>query len=475
MDIRELTECVYTVPRHGNMRVPVRIYASERLLSCMRQDKSIQQAINVAGLPGIRKASLMMPDAHQGYGFSIGGVAAMDPQKGVVSPGGVGFDINCGVRIMRTGLLKTDLSDGKKEALINAIFTRVPVGVGRSSELRLTDAELDDILRTGSRWALGKGMAISSDIQRTESSGCMEDADPDTVSRKAKSRGARQLGTLGAGNHFIEIQTSQRIFDSETAEALHITQEGEILLMIHCGSRGLGHQVCSDYIRAIEDAFPDIVDSLPERDLVYAPIQSKIGQDYYKAMCCAMNFAWCNRQIITHQVRLALKDVFPEAEPELIYDVSHNNVKPEHHILDGSDSLVWIHRKGATRAFPPGHPDLCQEYQKTGQPVIIPGSMGTASYILVGTQKAMDETFGTICHGAGRVMSRKKASQTFVADQVVEDLQQKGVLIKAGSMKGIVDESPGVYKDIDEVIDVCQKSGIARPIVRLLPLGVIKG
>jgi tRNA-splicing ligase RtcB (3'-phosphate/5'-hydroxy nucleic acid ligase) len=471
---KKITENIYTVEKYGSMNVPVKIFASQKLISKMEQDKCINQGINVAALPGIKGASLMMPDAHQGYGFSIGGVAALDEHDGCISPGGVGFDINCGMRVMTTNLKYEQIKE-KIDELLDGIYQKIPVGVGKDSDIRLTHEELDEVLKNGAAWAVEKGFGKKSDLLVTEENGYMSDADPTKVSPRAKKRGKAQLGTLGAGNHFIEIQCVENILDEATAKTFGFTEKDQVVVMIHSGSRGLGHQVCTDYLRRIEEEYPELVAALPEKDLAYAPIKSDLAQDYYKAMCCAMNFAWANRQIMMVRVKEAFLEVFKEAELNLLYDMSHNNAKKENHIIDGEKQNVWVHRKGAARAFGPDSPDIPDQYKKTGQPVLIPGSMGTASYILAGTKKAMTETFGTTCHGAGRLMSRKAASQKFTVDEVEHELEAQGIHIKAGSKRGIVNEAPKVYKDVDEVVRVCHETGIAKLVVKLRPLGVIKG
>ncbi len=467
----------YTIAKQGDMKVPLKIFASEKLMEHMKNDKCIQQGINVAtSLPGILGKSLMMPDAHQGYGFSIGGVAAMDCETGCISPGGIGFDINCGVRLLTSNLTKEDV-EPKIKALLEALFKHVPPGVGGQSLLKLTDEEMDDVLREGAVWAVKKGYGNQEDLDHCEENGSMKGADPDKITTRAKARGRKQLGTLGAGNHFLEIQLVDDIKDEETAKTFGITTKGQVVVMIHCGSRGLGHQVCSDYLRKMEDSFPEIMASLPEKDLIYAPAQSDIAKDYFAGMCAAANFAWANRHIIGHQVRVAFDEVFGKGKVELhtLYDVAHNIAKLEEHLIDGEKKKVYVHRKGATRAFPPHHPDVPKAFQETGQPIILPGSMGTSSYILVGTQKAMQESFGSTAHGAGRLMSRKEANDTWRGEDVKNDLEKRKIYIKAASWKGISEEAPGVYKDVDEVVKVTHDAGIGNIVARVVPLGVVKG
>ncbi|MFH1400544.1 MAG: RtcB family protein [Nanoarchaeota archaeon] len=477
MDIIKIRECVYDIPKFGKMNVPVRIYANEKLLEKMKDDKSMQQGINVACMPGIYGRSIMMADAHQGYGFSIGGVAAFDAKDGCISPGGIGYDINCGVRLLRTTMTREQILP-KIEPLLNALFELIPCGVGRDSELRLTDAELDDVLRDGAQWALSKGYGTQLDIDHCEESGKIAAANPGKVSHRAKARGRKQLGTLGAGNHFVEVQFVDAIHDEKAAAAMGITKTGQAMIMIHCGSRGLGHQVCSDYLRTMEEAFPDIVRELPEKELIYAPAQSKVAQDYFAAMCASANFAWANRHMIGHQVRAAFDRVFGSGTSSMIttvYDVAHNMAKLEEYTIEGKKRQVYVHRKGATRAFGPGRAEICEDYRAIGQPVIIPGSMGTSSWVLVGTEGNMEETFGSTAHGAGRAMSRHESIRRFEGKQVKEELLAKNIHIKAASWKGISEEAPGAYKEVDDVIEVTATAGIGKPVAQLRPIGVIKG
>ncbi|MFH1073235.1 MAG: RtcB family protein [Nanoarchaeota archaeon] len=475
MNIKKINDYTFLIEKEGKMLVPVRIFASEKLLKKMQEDNSIQQGINVATLPGIYRESIMLPDAHQGYGFSIGGVAAIDAETGVISPGGVGFDINCGVRLLTTNLTREEVLPKIKQ-LLDSFFKNVPCGTGRESDIRLSDDELNDVLNNGAEFAVRKGFGTKEDLEYCEEGGKITYADAMKVSQKAKSRGRKQLGTLGAGNHFLEVQFVNEIFDEKTAKAFHITKKDQVCVMIHCGSRGLGHQVCSDFLRLMEDAYPDIMASLPEKDLIYAPAQSQLAKDYFKAMCAAANFAWANRHIIGHQVRKSFTEVFGEkAELKTVYDVAHNIAKLEEYEIEGKMRKIYVHRKGATRAFGPGRPEIPKAYQKTGQPILIPGSMGTASYVLVGTDKAIHETFGSTAHGAGRMMSRHSAIQQFRGEDVKSDLEKQSIFIKAASWKGIAEESPGAYKDIDEVVKVSHEAGIGNLVVRLRPIGVVKG
>ncbi len=471
--IKKIQEYVYEVEKQGKMRVPVRIFASEKILEKLKEDKSLEQGMNVATLPGILGASLMMPDAHQGYGCPVGGVAAFDAENGLISPGVIGFDVNCGVRLLRTNLMKEDVEVKIKE-LLELLFKKVPSGVGEGSKIKLTKQELDEVLTIGAKWALEKGLALEEDLEYSEENGTMPGADPKEVSNKAKERGKDQLGTLGAGNHFLEIQYVDQIYHEDAAEAMKL-KKGQIVVMIHCGSRGLGHQVCSDFIRIMEEENPKLADSLVDRNLIYAPAESEVSKRYFKAMCAAANFAWCNRQIIAHNVREAFKEIFPKSKVEQIYDIAHNIAKLEEHKVDGEMKKVYLHRKGATRAFPPGSLVIPKKYRKFGQPIMIPGSMGTASYVLVGSEKAMELSFGSTAHGAGRVMSRNKAKELFRGEKVKADLEKQNIYIKAASWKGISEEAPLVYKDVDEVVKISDKVGIGKAVARFKPLGVVKG
>ncbi len=472
--LRKIEEDVYQIDKEGCMNVPVKIFASEKLLKKIKEDDSIQQGVNVACMPGIYKQSIMLSDAHQGYGFSIGGVAAFDIEKGCISPGGVGFDINCGVRLLISNLTKKEVEKKIKE-LINVLFASVPSGVGSESSIRLSDDELNEVLNTGLKWTLKNNYATKEDLERCEENGSMETADASKISPRAKKRGRKQLGTLGAGNHFLEVQYVDDVFDEKVAKIFNLKKD-QVVIMIHTGSRGLGHQTCSDYLRAIEDKFPDIVDKLPEKDLAYAPTDSSLAKDYLGAMSSAANFGWCNRQVITYFVRKVFKKVFGlDAKLDLLYDVAHNIVKVEEYKINGKNTKVYVHRKGATRAFGPGHDELPKVYRKVGQPVLIPGSMGTSSWVLVGTDKARDETFSSTPHGAGRMMSRHEANKKFSSDKVIKDLEENKVYIRAASRRGITEESPGAYKDVDEIIEVANKVGIGKKVAKLIPMGVVKG
>jgi tRNA-splicing ligase RtcB (3'-phosphate/5'-hydroxy nucleic acid ligase) len=474
VELKKLTDYSYELPKTGNMLVPGKLFLSDQLLEKVKGDHTLEQVKNMAGLPGIKKAAIAMPDAHCGYGFCIGGVAAFDSKEGIISPGGVGFDINCGVRLVATNLTKEEVEPKIKE-LLDLLFQAIPTGKGYESKERLTDDELNAVLSEGSQYLLKQGIGSQDDVDHCESSGKMDGAKPSFVSSRAHARGRKQLGTLGAGNHFLEIQVVDEIFNPETAKIFGITQPGQVVFMIHCGSRGLGHQVASDYLRKMEDEYPEIIAQLPEKDLIYAPIQSKLAKEYYGAMCAAANFAWANRHMIAHKSKEVFKKLFAHAEFNAVYDVAHNIAKKETHDIDGVKEEVVVHRKGATRAFGPGQEDLPEIYHTTGQPVLIPGSMGTASYVLVGTTEAMNVSFGSTAHGAGRIMSRLAAKKLFQGEHVKEDLAKKNIELVARSIRGVGDEAPGVYKDVDEVVKISHDAKIGNLVAKVKPLGVIKG
>jgi tRNA-splicing ligase RtcB len=466
----------YRIPRdeRRGMRTDVIVYASGRLLSQIARDLSLQQAMNVATLPGIAGHSLAMPDIHQGYGFPIGGVAATDWQTGVVSPGGVGFDINCGVRLVRTDLTADDVRPRLRD-LVNQVFRDVPCGTGSESSLRVTRPQLDQVLVHGSRWMVEHGYGEDRDAEFTEERGELAGADPDKVSARAKERGQPQIGTLGSGNHFLEVQWVEEVHDEAAARAMGL-EKGRVAVLIHCGSRGLGHQVCTDYLAQMGAAIERYGISLPDRQLACVPAQSPEGQAYLAAMRASANFAWANRQAILHFLRGSFARIFgKDARLDLVYDVCHNIAKRERHEVDGRMRDVLVHRKGATRAFAPGSRDLPQAYRAIGQPVLIPGSMGTASWVLVGAEGAMKETFGSVCHGAGRLMSRTAARKGRDAREVQKKLEAEGILVRSETRDGILEEVPEAYKDVDEVIEVVHQAGLARKVARLRPMGVIKG
>ena len=459
------------------MRVDGILFADEYLLKKAQEDLSLVQLANVACLPGIQLAAYAMPDVHQGYGFPIGGVAGFDVETGVISPGGVGYDINCGVRVLRTDLDEEDVRPRLKE-LVDTLFRNVPSGVGATGKLRLSFRELDEVLNRGVEWAVENGFGWREDMEHIEEHGSWRVADASKVSNRAKKRGHNQLGTLGAGNHFLEIQVVDKMYDPEVAKAMGITHVGQVTVMIHTGSRGLGHQVASDYLLIMERAMRKYGIRPPDRELASLPFKTPEAQQYFKAMAAAANFAWTNRQIIMHWVRESFRKVFHKPPEDLgmklIYDVAHNIAKLEEHIIDGKKYRVIVHRKGATRAFPPGHPEIPSDYKSIGQPVLIPGSMGTASYILVGTKKGV-RTWHSAPHGAGRWMSRHAAIRTYRPERVVEELSRKGVVLRAATRRVISEEAPGAYKDVDRVVLVAHEVGIAKLVVRLRPIGVVKG
>ena len=459
------------------MKTDAIVFADEYLLDKMESDLTLEQAANVACLPGIILYSYVMPDGHQGYGFPIGGVAGFDVEEGVISPGGVGYDINCGVRVLRTNLSVEDIK-GKLKELTDAIFRNVPSGVGSTGQLRLSFRDLDEVLERGVKWAIEHGFGWEKDAKHLEEEGSMKGARADKVSKVAKERGHEQLGTLGAGNHFLEIQVVDKIYDPEIARVMGITETAQILVMIHTGSRGLGHQVASDYLITMERAMRKYGISVPDRELAALPFNTPEAQDYFAAMAAAANFAWTNRQIITHWVRESFRKVFNQ-DPEnlgleIVYDVAHNIAKIEEHVIDGKRYKVIVHRKGATRAFPPGHPDIPVDYQSIGQPVLIPGSMGTASYILVGVPEGA-RTWYSAPHGAGRWLSRGDAIRSYTPDRVISGLTNKGIVVRAATRRVLSEEAPEAYKDVDKVVHVAHKVKIAKPVVRAIPIGVVKG
>lgn len=462
----------------AGMRVPGLIYASQEMLESIRDEQTAEQVANVAFLPGIVGFSLAMPDIHWGYGFPIGGVAATDVKDGVISPGGVGYDINCGVRLLRTDLNEADVRP-RINQLINGLFLDVPSGLGSEGKIRVGQKEMNDLMVEGARWAVRRGLGSEDDLDVTEENGCIRGADPGKVSDRAIKRGMPQAGTLGSGNHFLEIQVVKEIFDSGVASVMGITGIGQILVLIHTGSRGLGHQVCTDYLRVMEQAVSKYGIKLPDRQLACAPVESPEGRDYLAAMACAANYAWANRQCIAHWVREGFSRVFGRNPHELgmkqVYDVAHNIAKIEEHVIDGRKLKVCVHRKGATRALPAGHKDTPGCYKKIGQPVLVPGDMGRCSFIAVGTQKAMDETFGSTCHGAGRTLSRSAAKRSMRGADVVQELERRGITVKAGSISSLAEEASQAYKDVTKVMDVVHQAGISRKVAMAIPIGTIKG
>ena len=462
----------------SGMRVPGLIYASKEMVESIREEQTPEQVANVAFLPGIVGYSFAMPDIHWGYGFPIGGVAAMEIKDGVVSPGGVGYDINCGVRLLRTSLSEAEVRPRIND-LINELFLNVPSGLGSEGKIKVSQKEMNRLMVEGARWAVKRGFGYEEDLDVTEEGGCLGGADPDKISDKATKRGMPQAGTLGSGNHFLEIQVVKEIFDPHIASIMGIIEIGQILVLIHTGSRGFGHQVCTDHLRVMEQAVSKYGIKLPDRQLACAPIESKEGKDYLAAMACAANYAWANRQCIAHWVRESFSKVFGKSAEQLgmkqIYDVAHNIAKIEEHIVDGRKLKVCVHRKGATRAFPPEHKDVPRCYQKIGQPVLVPGDMGRCSFVAVGTEKAMKQSFGSTCHGAGRVLSRGAAKRSMKGRDVIRELENRGITIKAGSISSLAEEASQAYKDVSEVIEVVHQAGISKKVAMAVPMGVIKG
>ena len=464
-----------TSVRH-DMRVPVRLFATRELLEQIMGDKSIDQAINAATLPGLVGHVIVMPDMHQGYGFPIGGVAATQYPQGVISPGAIGYDINCGVRLLASNM-DFESARADLDTLATLLNAYCPSGVGKEGSVKVTIKELDRVLEDGSRWAMKNGYATQADLARTEETGRLEGADPGKVSERAKTRGHAQIGSLGAGNHFIEVEVVDEIFNEQAANAMGLRQ-GCLTVQIHCGSRGLGHQVCTDYVQQFQNAVKKYGIELPDRELVCAPMDSPEGQAYLGAMRAAANFAFVNRQLLANSARRAFEETFKgrrESHLYQVYDITHNMGKIETHEIDGKLMKVCVHRKGATRALGPGSPGLPSEYQAIGQPVIIPGSMGTASWVLVGTEGSMERSFGSSCHGAGRVMSRSKAKKEVRGDALREELMSRGIQIRAGSLTGLAEEAPQAYKDVDMVVEIVASAGIAKKVARLKPVAVIKG
>ena len=471
-DVREIAPCTWEIPRtfRNDMRVGARLYATRAMMEHLLEERALEQLVNTATLPGVQEPALAMPDIHQGYGFPIGGVVAVRAEDGVISPGGVGYDINCGVRLLGSGVTHGKISDRLAE-LATQLQRDVPTGIGRGGRIKLTDQEMDEVLNSGLRWAIEAGYASPSDIEAVEEHGCFEAACAEAVPERARRRGLDQLGTLGAGNHFLEVQRVEKVYDAERADAWGLF-EGQVTVLIHTGSRGLGHQTCTEYVRQMDKVMADYGITLPDRELSCAPFRSPEGQAYFHAMAAAANFAWCNRQVITHAVREAWRRILGSAESlAVVYDVSHNIAKLEEH----QGVLCVVHRKGATRAFGPGHHELPERFRKTGQPVLIPGSMGTASYVLAGTEGAMRESFGSSCHGAGRRLSRRKAKEVVAYDQLRRMLNEAGVEVRAGSAKGLMEEAPQAYKAVEDVVDVVAGIGLAAKVARLRPIAVIKG
>jgi tRNA-splicing ligase RtcB len=478
-DFKQLDRHLFEVPAtfRKDMRVPARFYADEVLLKGIITDNSLQQLINTATMPGIVKYALAMPDIHQGYGFPIGGVVATELPDGIISPGGVGYDINCGVRLLATHFNLAEVRPYLDE-LATILYTNCPSGVGKGGNIKLKAGELDQIMSQGTKWAVKRGYGTEADLERTEENGCLAGADPAKVSPRAKDRGKGQVGTLGAGNHFIELDVVQAVFNETAAQRIGLWK-GQIAVQIHCGSRGLGHQVCSDYVKLFQKVVQRYGLNLPDRELVCAPLSSAEGQDYLAAMKAAANYAFVNRQVLTFHIRNSFEQVLAGKVSNYhvfqIYDIAHNMAKVERHRIDGKQVQLCVHRKGATRAFGPGSPELPAVYRDIGQPVLVPGSMGTASWVLVGTERSMSQTFGSTCHGAGRTMSRKKAKKTIHGATLRGELEGRGIHVRAGSMSGLAEESPTAYKDVDRVVEVVHSAGIAKKVAQLRPVAVIKG
>jgi tRNA-splicing ligase RtcB len=478
-ELNKINDYEWEIPKtyRNDMQVPVRIFATRRLLEAVMKDRSLEQAVNSATLPGLVGHVLVMPDMHQGYGFPIGGVAATRYPTGVISPGGIGYDINCGVR-----LLASQIELGEAQGYINELASALnkycPSGVGKKGHLRMSVSELNQVCIQGSQWAKKQGYASEADVRRTEEKGRLDGADPGKVSKRAKERGRSQLGTLGAGNHFIEVDLVDQVFDVHAAQVMGLS-EGYLVVQIHCGSRGFGHQICTDYVREFQGAVRRYGITLPDRELVCAPLDSPEGKDYLAAMRCAANYAFANRQVLAHYARKAFEETLAGKVKNWglyqVYDITHNMGKIETHKINGERIKVFVHRKGATRAFGPGFEGLPEEYRPIGQPVLVPGSMGTASWVLVGTEGSMERSLGSTCHGAGRVMSRSKAKKTVWGEDLRKELQSRGIQVRAGSMPGLAEEAPQAYKDVDEVVDTVAGAGIARKVARLVPVAVIKG
>lgn len=475
--IKKLSDFLWEIPvstRH-DMRVPARIYTTEEGLENILDDDSLNQLVNVATLPGIQKAAIAMPDAHQGYGFPIGGVAATRYPEGVISPGGIGYDINCGVRLLATGAAYDEVK-GEMKDLAQELYGNVPAGAGKSGPVNLSHDEFDRLIKDGAEWAVNAGYGKPEDLEYIEAGGKLERANPGVVSRRAKQRGQDQAGTLGGGNHFLEVDRVSKIFDRDTAETLNLNKN-QVVVFIHTGSRGFGHQVATDYVKKFQSKMSDYGIDLPDRGLACAPMDTGDGKNYFQAMAAGANFAWCNRQVITSQVRKAFSKVLGSqtGDIDVVYDISHNIAKLEQHDINGSPQEVIVHRKGATRAFGPGHPALPESYNSIGQPVFIPGSMGTSSYVLAGTSEGMDNTFGSTCHGAGRSMSRTSAKKQVDARKLINRLKKKDIHIEAASLSGVAEEAPLAYKDVDQVIEAVEQAGLARRVLQMRPAAVIKG
>ncbi|NJB70401.1 tRNA-splicing ligase RtcB [Saonia flava] len=475
--INKITDYLWEIPQsfRQDMKVPARILAFETLLDDIIEDRSLNQLVNVATLPGIKKASFVMPDVHEGYGFPIGGVAATSYPHGAISPGGIGYDINCGVRLLVSQIQIEDIKP-QLENLSKELYKQIPSGMGKGGQIRLTPSDMEEVLVKGAEWAIENGYGIKEDLYNIESNGKLDSADPSLVSDMAKKRGANQLGTIGSGNHFVEVDFVEEIYDKHIAEVYGL-KKNQVVVLIHTGSRGLGHQVATDHIRIIMSAMSKYNIKVPDRELACVPFDSREGQNYFKAMCAAANYAWCNREVISWEVRNAWENIFGNKGGALnvLYDVAHNIAKIETHTIENTDQMVIVHRKGATRAFGPKSKELPKKYNEVGQPIIIPGSMGTCSYVLAGTSKSHETAFGSCCHGAGRRLSRRAAKKKVNAPALKEQLREKGIYVEAGSFKGIAEEAPIAYKDVNMVVETVSNSGIAKKIAKLIPVAVIKG
>jgi tRNA-splicing ligase RtcB len=469
--LKKLTDYKYLIPKTGEMRTDGIIFADSEMIEAIVRDNAHSQVVNVATLPGIVGNAMAMPDIHYGYGFPIGGVAAFDAEEGVISPGGIGYDINCGVRLLKTSISRNEIDKDIIVQLCEELYRNVPSGVGSKGKIKISSREVGTVLENGAKWAVKNGYGVDADLENAEENGCMEGADSSLVSERALERGREQIGTLGAGNHFLEIQEVADIYDENAADIFGI-KKGQIMVMIHTGSRGLGYQICDDYLKVMRTAVSKYKINLIDRQLACAPFKSDEGQRYFKAMKCGANYAWANRQCIMHWVRESLYKILGEnTKVDLIYDVCHNVGKLEEH--DGRKLIV--HRKGATRSFAPGRTEYPEKYRQIGQPVIIPGTMGTSSYLLTGTETAMKESFGSTCHGAGRVWSRTKALKTVRGSQIADSLENRGITIRAKSLKTVAEEAPQAYKDVSKVVDICDKAGLSHKVARMVPIGVVKG
>ncbi|MEA3476012.1 MAG: RtcB family protein [Candidatus Cloacimonadota bacterium] len=477
-EIKKVSKAIWEIPRKGNMRVPARFYALESMLPQIIRDNALSQVVNVATLPGIQKYSMAMPDIHYGYGFPIGGVAAFELKNGIISPGGVGYDINCGVRFCRTNLLLKDIKN-KIPEIVKGFYAFVPSGIGSHGAIkRLNQKEEEEVMTKGAKWVIEQGYGEESDLEATESFGRMKEANPDKVSQRARGRGLNQVGTLGSGNHFVEIGVIDEVYDQNLANEFSLAKD-QVIVMVHSGSRGFGYQVCDDYLHLMVGQINKLPFSIPDRQLACTPFNSKLGSDYFQAMSCAANYAWANRQVLMSLTNRALQKSLSISKSNLgfrlIYDVCHNIAKVEKHKINGKEMELCVHRKGATRSFGPHQSELAERFQKTGQPVIVPGDMGTHSFLMVGTNQSMKETFGSCCHGAGRVMSRSAAKRKFNFNQVKNQLQSKGIVVYSVQRNTLVEESPDTYKNVTEVVEAVSLAGLAKKVVRTRPLGVLKG